>query len=262
MQRDSAVPLVVGRPAADSPTRRLRADHSGGWAGRPFKLGTLVNRLEGNVDAARQRTQPPAPRDRQAALEGLRARAAPVRVGGKVGGGWRSPSGIGPGRGAAAIRSRRLWRGGNECRSDSAVQVRRTRSVCPDKMMRKLQLVVLVRSLVTTRHGPLGGRARRCTATFEDPKGYREAVRRFRAFSTSPGRAIRICVAPPRIFKTGEDWILQQVRSSEADGYLARNYDRPAVFRGRGRARGGLLAQRRQRDSRRNISTSGTAWNG
>ncbi|MDB6057422.1 MAG: peptidase, partial [Verrucomicrobiales bacterium] len=28
-----------------------------------------------------------------------------------------------------------------------------------------------------------------------------------------------------RIAKTGEEWILKQVRSSEADGYLVRNYD-------------------------------------
>ena len=35
----------------------------------------------------------------------------------------------------------------------------------------------------------------------------------------------QIFVAPPRIFKTGEDWILKQVLSSEADGYLVRNYD-------------------------------------
>jgi putative protease len=36
---------------------------------------------------------------------------------------------------------------------------------------------------------------------------------------------LEIFVAPPRIFKPGEDWTLEQVRSSEADGYLVRNYD-------------------------------------
>jgi putative protease len=39
-----------------------------------------------------------------------------------------------------------------------------------------------------------------------------------------------IFVAPPRIFKMGEDWILQQVRSCGADGYLVRNYDHLAFF--------------------------------
>jgi putative protease len=32
-------------------------------------------------------------------------------------------------------------------------------------------------------------------------------------------------VAPPRIFKPGEEWTLEQVRSCNADGYLVRNYD-------------------------------------
>jgi putative protease len=42
----------------------------------------------------------------------------------------------------------------------------------------------------------------------------------------------QIFVAPPRIFKTGEDWILQQVRSCNADGYLVRNYDHLKFFAG------------------------------
>ena len=41
-----------------------------------------------------------------------------------------------------------------------------------------------------------------------------------------------IFVAPPRIFKPGEEWILKQVRSSEADGYLVRNYDHLQFFAG------------------------------
>jgi U32 family peptidase len=60
---------------------------------------------------------------------------------------------------------------------------------------------------------------------FEDPKKYREAVQRFRRESTGA-----LFVAPPRIFKTGEEWILKQVRSSEADGYLIRNYDHLEYF--------------------------------
>jgi putative protease len=64
---------------------------------------------------------------------------------------------------------------------------------------------------------------------FEDPKRYREAVGIFRQKQT-PGSSI--FVAPPRIFKTGEDWILKQVRSSEADGYLVRNYDHLSAFQG------------------------------
>jgi putative protease len=39
-------------------------------------------------------------------------------------------------------------------------------------------------------------------------------------------------VAPPRITKPGEEWILNQVRSSNADGYLVRNYDHLKCFDG------------------------------
>ena len=44
-------------------------------------------------------------------------------------------------------------------------------------------------------------------------------------------RAVEIWVMPPRIFKTGEEWILKQVRSCDADGYLARNYDHLNFFK-------------------------------
>ncbi len=66
---------------------------------------------------------------------------------------------------------------------------------------------------------------------FEDPKKYRDAV----ALARSAQSAIcnpqsAIFVAPPRITKPGEEWILKQVRSCEADGYLIRNYDHLKFF--------------------------------
>jgi putative protease len=69
---------------------------------------------------------------------------------------------------------------------------------------------------------------------FEDPKKYRDAVATFHAAHDS-NSAIRnpqsaIFVAPPRIFKTGEEWTLEQVRSCNADGYLVRNYDHLKFF--------------------------------
>ena len=64
---------------------------------------------------------------------------------------------------------------------------------------------------------------------FEDPKKYREAVQLVRSRAGS-GQKPNIFVAPPRIFKTGEEWILKQVRSCEADGYLVRNYDHLRFF--------------------------------
>ncbi len=95
---------------------------------------------------------------------------------------------------------------------------------------------------------------------FEDPKGYREAVRRFRAFSTSPGRTIR--VAPPRIFKTGEDWILKQVRSSEADGYLVRNYDHLRFFAGERRLVGDFSLNVANPLTARVFHGTRTGWSG
>jgi U32 family peptidase len=98
------------------------------------------------------------------------------------------------------------------------------------------ELIVLVRSL------PQLEAALKCGVTtiyceFEDPKKYREAVTIFRnargsqnfqpsTLNFQPG----IFVAPPRIFKTGEEWILKQVLSSNADGYLVRNYDHLKFF--------------------------------
>ncbi|MBK8478397.1 MAG: U32 family peptidase [Opitutaceae bacterium] len=68
---------------------------------------------------------------------------------------------------------------------------------------------------------------------FENPKHYREAVARFHADRTARGEAgtdRTIWVAPPRIFKPGDEWILKQVRSCEADGYLVRNFDHLRFF--------------------------------
>jgi putative protease len=103
------------------------------------------------------------------------------------------------------------------------------------------QLVALVRNL------PQLEAALSCGVTtiyceFEDPKKYREAVqmcRESRAESREPDankpsaldpRPSTVFVAPPRIFKPGEEWMLEQVRSCDADGYLVRNYDHLKFF--------------------------------
>ncbi len=75
--------------------------------------------------------------------------------------------------------------------------------------------------------------ARTLYCEFENPKFYRDAVARFRTLQAGAASAgSSIWVAPPRIFKPGEEWILKQVRSSEADGYLVRNYDHLEFFAG------------------------------
>ena len=89
------------------------------------------------------------------------------------------------------------------------------------------QLIVLVRSLPQLEAAINCG-IRTVYCDFEDPKKYREAVARFR--STSHNQACALFVAPPRIFKMGEEWTLQQVRTCEADGYLVRNYDHLRFF--------------------------------
>jgi putative protease len=82
--------------------------------------------------------------------------------------------------------------------------------------------------------------ARTIYAEFENPKYYRDAVARFRELQSSISQpsplnsqpSSSIWVAAPRIFKPGEEWILKQVRSCDADGYLIRNYDHLAFFAG------------------------------
>ncbi len=61
---------------------------------------------------------------------------------------------------------------------------------------------------------------------FEDPTSYKSAVEITRQSAHAPS----IWVAPPRITKPNENYILKQVRSSNADGYLIRNYDHLQFF--------------------------------
>ncbi len=100
----------------------------------------------------------------------------------------------------------------------------------PDPAAKPAELIVLVRNLpqleTTLRAG-----IHTVYCEFEDLKKYREAVELVRALPLAPG-VLRpeIFVAPPRIFKMGEEWTLKQVRSSGADGYLLRNYDHLTYF--------------------------------
>lgn len=65
---------------------------------------------------------------------------------------------------------------------------------------------------------------------FEDPLRYQAAVKQVRQWNLENGTKIEIWVAPPRIAKPAENWILQQVSKSQPDGYLVRNYDHLAYF--------------------------------
>ncbi len=90
------------------------------------------------------------------------------------------------------------------------------------------ELVVLVRTMPQAYAAmELGVTTLYCE--FEDPKLYRGLIHTFRQQADSDQT---IWVAPPRITKPSEHWILKQVRQSDADGYLIRNYDHLTFFAG------------------------------
>ena len=203
-QVDSAMPLAKAEKVPLSEAK-LR-EQFGRLGGTPFKLGVLKNFLSGEVmvpvsELNRLR------RDAVAELEKLRAQ--PKRW--VLNDAHRQPATLPEENTGTASESPRL-RGENT------------------------ELIVLVRNLAQL------DAALKCGVStiyceFEDPKKYREAVTTYHtargctvAQSTNPNSQPGIFVAPPRIFKSGEEWILNLVRSSNADGYLVRNYDHLKFF--------------------------------
>jgi putative protease len=196
---ESSMPLAKAEKQPLT-TERLR-EQLGRLGGTPFKLGELKNNLSGEVllpvsELNRLR--------REIATELERQRLQPKR--------WQLKS---PSEGRVPRAPDIIDLGPRGTRPSEA------------------QLIALVRNL------PQLEAALQCGVTtvyceFEDPKKYREAVT---LFHTARGceSAIRnpqsaIFVAPPRIFKPGEEWTLEQVRSCNADGYLVRNYDHLKFF--------------------------------
>lgn len=92
------------------------------------------------------------------------------------------------------------------------------------------ELIVLVRNIKQLEAALQAGIST-IYCELEDPRNYREAVSLVRQNKVIRDRTI--WVAPPRITKPGENWILQQVLSSEADGYLVRNFDQLQFFAGK-----------------------------
>ncbi|MBM3848353.1 MAG: U32 family peptidase, partial [Verrucomicrobia bacterium] len=94
------------------------------------------------------------------------------------------------------------------------------------------ELSILVRSLEQLK-AALDLPVRRVYCELEDPKRYREATTLWRSARGEPdGECSGLFVAPPRITKMGEEWILKIIQSAEADGYLVRNYDHLTQFSG------------------------------
>lgn len=92
------------------------------------------------------------------------------------------------------------------------------------------EMGVLVRSLAQLQAALETGVQTLC-CELEDPRRYREAVERVDQYRNQKGSAISLFVAPPRITKPGEQWILEQVKAARADGYLVRNYDQLQFFK-------------------------------
>ena len=211
VQVESAVPLGAAEKQPLT-VARLR-EQLGRLGGTPFKLGAFQSRLEGDVmlpvsELNRLR--------REAVVALARLRAQPFR--------WTVTDAP---VGASALAIQPI-----------ACKQAPTTSDSPE-------LIILVRNLAQLDAAWSAG-ARTLYCEFENPKHYRAAVARFRVLQKdeavpapvlsaieNPKSKIEnssIWVAPPRVFKPGEEWILRQVRSSEADGYLVRNYDHLQFF--------------------------------
>jgi putative protease len=200
---ESAMPLAKAEKIPLS-EEKLR-EQLGRLGGTPFKLGTLKNHLSGEVllpvsELNRVR------REFVAGLEKLRA--TPKR--------WQI--------------NEYKRRGDESLIEKSNLSLLTSAATNPE-------LIVLVRNLAQLDAALKCGVAT-VYCEFEDPKKYREAVTLFhtaRGCSApssilNPPSSPGIFVAPPRIFKMGDDWILKQVRSCNADGYLVRNYDHLKFF--------------------------------
>lgn len=193
-RRDSIVSLARAETQPLT-TERLR-EQLGRLGGTPFKLGELANHLEGAVilpvsELNRLR--------REVVAELEQARARPRR--------WTLLETPRAALGLDVMKGTEEGAEGSE----------------------EPELIVLVRSLAQLE-ATLGCGVRTIYCELEDPKKYREAVRTAHESFGCAGPRRTIWVAPPRIAKPGEDWILRQVRASDADGYLVRNPDQLRFF--------------------------------
>jgi putative protease len=198
---DSQIPLEL---AQNQPlTQEKLTDQLGRLGGTPFKLGRLDSHLEGAVmlpvsELNRLR--------REIATEVERLRALPKR--------WTLQA---PLSGLSTLSAQ------PSTSPTSAITTPAT-----------AELILVVRTLAQLDAALTCPGVTTLYCEFENPKNYREAVTRFRTWQSLRSSPLTlpssIWVAPPRVTKPGEEWILNQVRSCEADGYLVRNHDHLAFF--------------------------------
>jgi putative protease len=191
-------------------TGKLR-DQFGRLGGTVFKLGRLDNHLEGEVILAVSELNELR---RQLVADLEAQRAAPKR--------WTVSEG----------------RGGPDSRRAAAGLE------AGPPIAAEPEIIAVIRHLHQLEAAWSAG-IRTIYCEFENPKHYRDAVLQFRGLQAANGSSQNreskienpssLWVAAPRIFKPGEEWIIQQVLSCEADGYLVRNYDHLAAFAGRRR---------------------------
>jgi putative protease len=194
---ESAMPLVRADKQPLTP-ERLRAQ-LGRLGGTPFVLGELKSSLEGDVLLPVSELN----RLRRAVVDEMLTRRGQPRS-------WTLNASTG------------LDTVGTRCCASAAAQQVGPATTAP-------RLIVLVRSL-SQLQAAMGCGVQTVYCEFEDPKKYRDAVKLFWETSCEQPKERAIFVAPPRIFKMGEEWVLKQVRSCEADGYLVRNYDHLKFF--------------------------------
>ncbi|MEY4917286.1 MAG: hypothetical protein RL616_1199, partial [Verrucomicrobiota bacterium] len=184
-------------------TEEKLRDQLGRLGGTPFKLGALKIFLTGEVllpvsELNRLR--------REFASELEKLRAAPKR--------WTLSE--------CGIRN-----------AEYGIKSSGTSNAIPHSPLPTPQLIVLVRNLAQLEAALQCG-VETVYCEFEDPKKYREAVTTFHTArgcqSAIGNRQSAIFLAPPRIFKMGEEWILNLVKSANADGILVRNYEHLKFF--------------------------------
>jgi putative protease len=187
---DSTMPLAKAEKQPLG-TERLR-EQLGRLGGTPFKLGELKNFLSGEVLLPVSELNR-LRRDVAASLDQQRAQP-------------------------------KQWKlNGHATRNTQHVAA----SIAKDSSSSQARLIILVRNLEQLDAALKAG-VETIYCDFENPKKYRDAVAaaKLETRNSKP----EIWVAPPRIFKMGEEWTLQQVRSCEADGYLVRNYEHLNFF--------------------------------
>ncbi len=211
---------ATNRPLNDEVLRK----QFGRLGGTPFCLGSLDNRLEGEVilpvsELNRVRRELvadlEAQRKRPLRWE-LRSRAAPASL----------PAG------APGVSDRSSETGGETPpQSAAGTAALREARVAPTGAGNPV-LIALIRTLPQLEAAMDCG-VRTIYCDFENPKTARDAVRVFRERlpEAVDSSCAGIFIAPPRVFKTGEEGVLRSVLASKADGYLIRNHEGLGFFK-------------------------------